>query len=178
MARERGAPTGGQQREDVAQPLGESTKAEEVDARSGQFDRQRNAIEPAADLDDNRHVGIRQDKAVKAGDRPLDEQIDRRKAERVGRRQGGRSNRKLQRRQAADKFTFGAQRLAAGRQDMHPGRIGEHRFGKRGDGIDKVLAIVEQQQHLPLAQVNQQVRERVVREQLHVEGRGNRVGDQ
>ncbi len=123
MASARGATSRGQHREGIVKPLGETTQSEESDACGGQLDRQGNAIEPTADLDDHRHVGVRQDEGLKTGDRPLDEQINRWKRQRVSRRQNRRFLGNPQRRQAADKFARGAQRLAAGCQDMHPGAL-------------------------------------------------------
>ncbi len=58
LARQRGADAAGQQPEPVVEPRGELSDGDGPGAGGGQLDREREAVEPGADLgDDRRHVG-------------------------------------------------------------------------------------------------------------------------
>ncbi len=50
-------------------------------------------------------------------------------------------------------FRGDAERLTAGRQDAHCGCRAQQRLDKPGTGVDEVLAVVEHQQNLSVAQV-------------------------
>ena len=66
-----------------------------------------------------------------------------------------------QRRQAVHVLALGAQRLAAGRQDVHPRCASEDPVGQSGGVIDDVLAVVEHQQHPLVLQEGDQAGERI-----------------
>ena len=55
-------------------------RAEHLHARRGKFDRKRNAVEPPADVGDDRRVLVGQFEAVVGGQRALDEKRDRRES--------------------------------------------------------------------------------------------------
>ena len=120
--------------------------------RRGQFDRQRQAVEPIADL---RHGG-----SVLVGDREggshcdgaLDEQRHRfvlgeslqwRQLFQVGQRQGW--NRII-------RFGRQAQHLPAGDQYLQP-RRGTEEIGDQRGGVDHLLEIIQHEKHLLFAQV-------------------------
>ena len=60
----------------------------------------------------------------------------------------------------------------AGRQDVHARCGGGHVLGHRGGGFDHVLATVEHQQHLPVAEMGEQAGHPVVRWNRQSEHRG------
>ena len=119
VARQRRAPAARQQPEAIVQERRQPAHAEGVDAGSRELDRERDAVQPAADLGDERRIGIAQLEAVEDRRRALDEQLHRREAERLGGGEPGRRRRDRQRRQAMHPLALGPQRLAAGRQDVH-----------------------------------------------------------
>ncbi len=57
---------------------------------------------------------------------------------------------------APDDLTGHAERLAAGGQDLQSGAIFEQALCQVRSGFDQVLAVVQEQQDFPLAQVAQQ----------------------
>ena len=60
LARQRGAAAAGQQPEAVVQPRGDLLRRKHLDARGRQLDRQRDAVQPVADLRDGGRIGVRQ----------------------------------------------------------------------------------------------------------------------
>jgi hypothetical protein len=104
----------------------------------GQLDRQRYAVQAAAQLD---HVAeaAAGDGEPGGGRRPAGEQLDRvvlaERADRVH---------VLARR---------VERLPAGREDGHQGRVQADRLGQQRAGVEQVLAGVEYQQRRPVTQV-------------------------
>ena len=77
MARQRGAAPAGQQAEPVGQPVEDLLHGEDPGPDRGQLDRQRQAVEPAAQVDDRRLVGGGQLERARGRRRPLGEQHDR-----------------------------------------------------------------------------------------------------
>ena len=77
LARHRGPAAAGEEPEAVVQPLGDVSARQHVDPRRGELDRERDAVEPAADL--GRPARRSRRRAVNAGlrrGRPIDEQAD------------------------------------------------------------------------------------------------------
>ena len=160
MARQRRSPAAGQDAEPFVEPGGERGEAERKDVRRGQFQRQRDAVEPSADRHHRRRVRIVEpERGIGRAD-AFDEQLDRRRGQRIGGAAGrlvrpfGRRQR--QRRQAVDLLAGTAQCLPAGRQDADSGCGPDDRFGEGGGGLDDVFAIVEdQRQRLPFQRLRE-----------------------
>ena len=110
----------GEQTEALVEPLGDLARREDLHARGGQLDRQRNAVEPAADLGNIRRVVVASTQSRRrpqAHDRrtarPRHTQYVLRTPARIG------WNRK--RRQPIDTLARNLQRLSAGRENAHVG---------------------------------------------------------
>ena len=120
--------------------------------RRGQLDRQRDAVQALADLQDGRGVGRGECKARRGRGCPLDEQPDgfvlgqRLRAEAdgadIGQGQG---------RHAEGHFAGDPQRFAAGGQDGQLRAGLQQRICQAGAGLDHVLAVVQDQQQLLLS---------------------------
>ncbi len=162
MPRHRRPPAAHQQAEAVIQHGREAGDAEGIEPPRRQLDRQRHAIEPAADLGDDRRIRIAELEATEAGRGPLDEQLDRRIGQRLGRRQPCGSRRQRQRRQALHPLALDPQRLPAGGQDMQPRRALERGLGQFGRRFDHMLAAIEHEQHLLVLEATDQAGERTV----------------
>ena len=98
--------------------------------------------------DDRRHGGFvhREPGPDRRG--PVAEQPDGRVPGGLGGARAGRRQR--QRRHRAQGLAGHAERLPAGGQDAHAGRVGQHPAGQPGHRVDQVLAVVQDQQQ-PLA---------------------------
>jgi hypothetical protein len=135
------ATTSRQQPQAIVEARCQSADAKEIRARSRQLDRQRQAIECAADAGHDRTLGIVQLERMQAGRGALSKQLDRREAERLS--CGEHSTRWRQ-----DPLALGAQGLAAGGNHMDTRYAREELFGKVRGGINDVLAVVQHDQHL------------------------------
>lgn len=80
----------------VVEALCDAPRAERVDPTSRQLDCQRNAVELAANIRNDRRIAIVQLKSVAAGRCAFDEQLDGRKIQRLGSRQACRYRRCFQ----------------------------------------------------------------------------------
>ena len=74
MARQRAAIAAGEHTKPLVDPFAQLFWTEHLHPRSGQLDRQRNAVQPPADVGDNRRVLVGQCKSVNDAARTLDEQ--------------------------------------------------------------------------------------------------------
>src|SRR5262249_25913190 len=140
-------------------------KPEDVDAAGRQLDRERYSIEPAANLRDGWRVVVGEREFVGVRRRPLDEEPDGRIFERFSRRQFLRRRRNLQGRQTLHPLAFGAQRLAAGCQDIRARYIAEDLFGQSSGGNDDMFATVEDEQHALVPEKGDQLRQGIVQAQ-------------
>ena len=124
------------QRERVVEPAGDRAGGEHRDARGGQLERQRHALEPAADLRDRA--------LVIAAPRPADTP-----GAVVEERRGGRGR---ERRDLPARLADDPQRHPACREDREPtARLEQPRDHPRGV-LGQVLAVVEHEQHTPRAE--------------------------
>jgi hypothetical protein len=87
MSCERGSPTPHRQAKTIVQARCELCDVERVHPPCGDFDRERNPVEVAAELRNKRSVRIGQFEGVLSGDGSLNEQLHRRKGERLRRSQ-------------------------------------------------------------------------------------------
>jgi len=160
-----------EQLEPRIQPVGEVVDGQRADPRGGQLDRQREAVEGAADvanpLDDlraGREVGV-------GGAGPVTEQPDRRDAHLLGIWLGH-----LERPDDQDLLAVHAEPLAAGREQTNLGGDREQLLGDPGDGGEQVLAVVDDQQpaSAPRPRV-EAVQQRGARLDVQVERVGDRM---
>ena len=155
MARGRGARAADQEGEDVVQPLGQLGRGQDPHPRRGQLDGQRQAVEPLAD---GGHLS-----GVLVGDlerrpdqlRPLLEQLDRVRGGQGRRGQAGAraSLGQRERRYLPVELALHAQSLAAGGQHGQRRAGGQQALGQAGRRSGQVLAVVQHDQHLMVADV-------------------------
>src|SRR5688572_5151263 len=119
-----------------------------ADPRSGQFDRQRHAVETTADLNGALTVAGREDERRQRSLGPLDQKPDgvvlqcrvwRQSVWRIRNRKG---------RNRPNSFAIAAQRLAACREDSRPRSRLEKIVEKAGACANQVLAVVNDQEDL------------------------------
>ena len=161
-----GAP---RQRQAVVQASGEAFDPERLDARRGELDRERQAVKPSANLDDQRGVRIGEDEVFDDGRCTFDEQLHGGKGRRLGGRKRSRWLRAAERSQAVLVLTRYPERLPTGRQDGDAWRSGEKRRRQAGRLLDDVLTIVEQQEHPFVSKPSQQARKRIFGSDLQAE---------
>ena len=130
-----------QQREPVIKPVNELRQRERRGARRSKLDRQRQPVEAATQLCDQRGVAGGDPEARAGGRRPFGEQ-----AHRVALRGAlpalvprGRT----QRANGVDTLAGNPERFPAGCQHTQPGRPGQQDLDEFGAGRDEVLAVVE-----------------------------------
>ena len=99
----------------IIEPRCEAPDPKGVDAGCGELDRERNPIQPLADCGDNRGVCIAELELARTCGSALDEQLNRRKRQRLRRRESDCRGGARERRQAVDALPLGAQRFTAGR---------------------------------------------------------------
>ena len=85
LARKDVAAAAGEHPEALVEPFAQLFWAEHLHARSRQFDRQRNAVEPAADVRHDRRIFVGEGKRIAGGRRAFDEERDRLVAQQVDR---------------------------------------------------------------------------------------------
>ena len=146
VARQRGAAAAGEQPEAVVEPRGDLSARHRAQPRGGQLDGQRQAVEPAADLDDRGDVvrvdgeaGRRRRAAVGEQLRPPDRRAPRRR-----RRVGGRARPAAGPRPARSPTMPSGSRLVA--RMRTPGQRAEQLVGEAAAALDQVLAVVEDEQ--------------------------------
>ena len=113
--------------EAVVQAGGKAFDPEHLDARRGELDGQRQAVEPPANLGDQRGVRIGQREVFDDRGYTLDEQLHGGESRRLRGRQSGRRLRAAERPEAVLAFTRYPERLPAGRQDVDARRSAENR---------------------------------------------------
>ena len=141
VPRRRAVP-GREQREAVVEPGRHLGDVVGVQAGGGQLDRQRQPVEAAHDLGDQRPLGGVGSEAGRDGARPLDEQLDRRTLPVVGQRQ---------RRHHVDVLAGEPEPFPARGHHAHVRARRQHALGQRGHGVEHVLAVVEQQHEVAVA---------------------------
>jgi hypothetical protein len=161
MPRQGSAPAARQKPKPLAEVSRQLPYAEYVDARRSQFESQRHTVEPAANLQNCWHAGVVEREALRSCRGALVEQLNGRIRQRLGSRQVDRVRRKRQGGQAVQPFSLGAQRLSAGDQDADLRRHLQDCLDQRRYCANDVLAIVEHEQHLLVAQPSGQPRYRV-----------------
>jgi hypothetical protein len=134
-----------EQRQSLLQAEKERLRWKEPDEGRGKLNGQREAIEPAANLDDGRGVGRGDREVGLHGLRPLDKEAHRIDLEHpLERRQVSRI-RQQERRKRVLLLTIAVQRRAAGDEDLHSWRPSKE-IANEGRRLEDTLEIVEHQQ--------------------------------
>ena len=149
MPGQRGPAAAGQQAEPVVEPAGELIDGHGAQPGRGQLDRQRQPVQCPADARHRRErAGVdREILAHRAG--PVAQQLNGWRGLDLAR--AGVPVRQGQRLDLPQRFAGDAERLPARRQDPQPLALPEHPVGERRGRLDHVLAVVQDQQRLPLA---------------------------
>jgi hypothetical protein len=136
-----------QQREAAVQVLGDLGRRERADPRRRELERERQPVEPAADVGDRRPVLV-VDLEVPADEpSPVEEELHRL---RRGRLRGRARVRDLERAQREHRFAVDPERLAAGGQHARVRAGLEHPFRQLRHAAHHVLAVVEHHQEVAL----------------------------
>ena len=179
LTRQRRATSSGQQREPVGQPIEDLLGGEDSGSNRGKLDRQRQAVETAAQLDDGRLIRAGQLERPRGGGRTLGEQQHRFVLPKLGERFASVGRRKPERRHGDDVLTRHLERLPGGGDHPHVGRSAKDLGHQAGGRIEHVLTVVEDQQQLAVAQVGQQDLQRLRRGLVpKVQGGDHRVDHQ
>jgi len=142
-------PAGVQGRDHVG---GERRQGLGAELRRDEFEQQRQSVQACTERGDRRGIlgghgevgiGLYRARAEKLRRLALREFDRGRIAPRFGEGEGG---------DAANHLPRQSQRLATGRQELHAARPVEEKFCQRGDGRAQMLAVVEDEQHAPIAQ--------------------------
>ena len=176
----RRAGRGQQQAEPIVEHRLQAVQPEGIDTRRGQLDGQRHAVEVAADRDDTLGIGIVEAEVVERRRGALDEQLHRGPARRRRRRASGPSaGGRRQRPEPGHPF---AARSAAARGWWRGyarlRRTCDDAFGQPRDGIDHVLAAVQQQQQAATGEMIGDLAAGVVLPRRQPQRRGQRAGHQ
>jgi len=164
----------GEQGQPVGQARQQRLGRQDLDPGGGQLDRQRQPVEPAADLRDRRRIVVGEAEGRVGGVRPLDEERHRGD----GRQDGGRRHRRRighgQRRHRILPFGPDAEGRAARRQDRQPGATIEERR-QLGSDRHHLLQVVQQEQQVAASQRRRQgAPQRHAGNLAHAEGLGDR----
>ena len=150
----------------LAEAFGDLGRTHRACSRGGDLERQREPVQPAAQVHDGIEVGTLDAHAGLAG--ALEEQLHRRPRQRIGRA----DRRHLERRQRHHGLAGQLQRRPAGGQHGRLLADLEDAPDRAGRRLQEVLAVVDQEQHLAIAGRVQQRLER-----LEAELRGERARD-
>ncbi len=164
--------------ESLVQEIRRALQTVNADAARNELDRERDPIKPAAEIRHDRRIRVSQLEALVAGDRALDEQLDRGKCESRLRIHLSVGWCVRERPQPMCVLALDAKRFATGRENVDVGCLAEHQFGKRRGRIDDVLAIVEDQQQTFGLQRRHQGCKGVGALMGEAQGRRNRRGEQ
>ena len=142
-----------QEVEAIVQTIGDRGDGEDGDARRGELDGQGQTVEVMAQARDGRRVleGEHEGRIDRLG--ALDEEPDRVDRHELRRVDLGIRVRDRQRRHAEDDLARDPEGLTAGGQDPHAGAAPEERLRDRRARVDQVLAVVEDEQDLAIAQM-------------------------
>ena len=140
VARHRGAAPAGEHPEPLVEPLEDLGRRDGPGPGRGQLDGERDAVEPAAQLDHGRRRRRVERELGPRRPRPGDEELDR-VAVGIGR----------QRRDRHHPFGRDAEAFTARGDHPHVGRAGRDRVHDRRDARDQVLAVVDHQQQVAAA---------------------------
>ena len=142
-----GARAAGQQAEAVVEPVADLLGGKQFEERRGQLERQRNAVEPAADFGDRRRVVRADGELGRDLARTVDEEAHRLVGQQRLRVVRDTLRRDRQRTHRDHPLSRQAEPLAARRQHAQRRRGRQQPLGQRRGRGEDVLAVVEHQQH-------------------------------
>ncbi len=175
MLGQRGPAAPGEQRETIVEAREHLVGAEHRCARRRELDGERYAVEAPADRGDCLQIIPMLNSGLPRG-HPVDEKPHGASVRNPGLARLGRN---VERRHAVGALAGDAQQLAAGCQNRDGGAAAHQRFHHGGGGVDQVLAVVEHEQHFPIAdRVRQRVGGNVAAPGVEAEHDGDRGGDQ
>ena len=153
----------------MVEPFAQVHERHRTQPGGGELECQRDAVEAPADGRDECHLGLVEHKGSVLHPRPLGEQahgvrgLDIRQAFRIARRQ-------RERRDPVDALPVDAERLSRRGEDPHPWAAPAGQVGELGGGVDDVLAVVEDEEHVLLAEgIEQGVEQRAATLVLNAE---------
>ena len=155
LAGQRGAAASRKQPEAVVEARGDLGNGQRAQPRSRELDRERQAVEAPADLDDAAHVRCVDRESRRSGGRAIREELGGGVLARNvrvgvgGRHAEGRDHHQL--------LAGDAERLPAGRDDPKPRTVREQLVGEHRRRGDDVLAVVEDEDRLALGEDVEQV---------------------
>ena len=179
MTRQCRAAAPGQQAEAMVEPGGDLGRRQGANPGRRELDRQRDAVETVADLHDRLCV---------LGSSPKPGSIARPRSRKRRTASEAESCCELVRRQRADQcrqrhrgngheaLTAHAERLPAGGDDAEVGAAAQERVGYLHDGVEDVLAVVEDHERRPVGDSRHDGRDRAVHGWREPQGRGDRIG--
>ena len=179
MTRQGRAASSREQAEPVGQAIEDLLHGQDPGPDRRELDRERQAVEPAAQVHDRRPVGGGQLEPARCRRRPLGEQLDRLVLAQLVERLVGLRARQLQRRDGitCSPGTDSGSRLVA--ITRTPGAALRTSVTSRAAALEQVLAVVHHQQQLLVAQVGEQEGPRLGRGLVaQVQGRQDGVVDQ
>src|SRR5215203_1270927 len=142
-----------EQEEAIVQAAREPLRRHHPQLRNGKLDRHRDAVEMLADVGDRRGIGVAQGEAVDGRGDALDEQANRAVAEGFRGGDALRAAREAQARNPVGALPVDAQRLSARREEQERGAPEHELLGEPRRGFHEVLAILEDEERLLLAQI-------------------------
>ncbi len=146
----------------IVEALRQLAKAEEVDSGSRQLDGERDPLQAAADLDDTARVAVGELEVIRDRGGLFGKELDRAESECRRGRQVRLRRRQIERPEAMHPFAVDTEGFATGREDGHPARFIDERLRKAGCRLDDVLAIVEDDENLLVAEKGKDARKGAV----------------
>ena len=159
VARHRGSAPAREQPEAVVDPGGDRGHRQDAQPRRRQFDRQRQAVQPADDLDHGSDGRAVDDEARAGRGRPLGEELDGRRGHCLRRRRVDR--RQAERRHGTEGLTGDVERLPARGEDPDPRASRQQIVDQLRRRRDHVLAVVDDEEHVRLGEGGEQASGRV-----------------
>ena len=149
-----------------------------ADPHSGKFDRQRDAVELAANFDKDIGIIFRNVRPMTRRGGSFRKQARRRIAQHLVHAQPGPLRRPRERYELEDLLSLHQQRLAAGRKDADARSLLVNAFRKPGHDLDHVLAAVEDEKQAPVAQETDDAIRRISMVNDKPQRRSDRAGDE
>jgi hypothetical protein len=134
----------------IGEKVEELACTERIQPRRGEFDRECQPIEPAADLSSDWRVPVVKLELAATSGRALDEELHRWERQSLGCGKFGHFGWCFERRQAIDLFSDNPYGFTARGENPYPRGGGQERFCAGGHRFDDVLTIVEHKHEFPV----------------------------
>jgi hypothetical protein len=173
LARRRQPAARGEQAQPVVQPVTQALQPQQRQPRRGQFDGQRDAVQPAADVEHGGQVaGVQSELRLDRAGAVLEQRQRIASGRPLCQRLGAGSGHG-QRAQPHHVLEAHAQRLLAGGQQVQPRGPLQQGSRQGRHGLHQVFAVVQHQQHLTRAQASRQHLRGVVARQPDTQAQGH-----